>query len=1246
MRRRTLIIIALALLVCLSVPALTVYWVCYTQSGLQWLAGRVSGLRTVRMEFSGLTGQLRGPIHIERFELDHERVHIVATGINADVRLRRVFLQTIDADYVNIASLQIQLKTRTSPESTRPPHFLPQWLRVNARAVSVGKATLTLVSGRQLEARETRAAAVLTGDRVRVKHASVISEGLLLAGDAMLTTGQPLRLKGKIDWSYSPGDQPRWAGQLQADGDLNRLVASGAVTEPLSATFDARLLELTHDWHWEATVEARDFTLKPWSPNSPVNIPSARLAGQGAGERLQLGGTLLPKFPETGPLEIKVTGAFAQRTLHADDLQVLMKSSRTTLSASGDIGFLGGWPQLHLNGTWTALRYPFLGKALVQSKRGQFTLDGKVPYEYSVSADATGWSRTATFTSRGLFDKDSITWHELRAQLLGGQIQSNGSLGFGGKAPWKISADVDGIAPEQIDARFPGRVGFKLDAEGRGFDRSADLEVHLRELHGRLRDQALAGHAHVRLVKETLKVDDTDLSYGAAHLQAHGEYGAQPSLSWDLKVPDFAQLLPDTHGSLNSRGALSGTRAEPQVSGNFSAARFEYGDYRVERLEAQGKLDLADRGASQLQVSASALKWGTRELNSLDITIDGRASEHQVSVKADAQDASLSLRAQSGYADETLSGMISNLDLNIGDAHLKLASPAHFAASRDRLELAQLCLSGSVEHTCGQGEWSRAGPWKVALEASGLPLKILAAGLPRRSEYSGVLAMRANASADTGKPWTGEAQATLADGVFRYERPNGKVESITVGSGEAHLTAKPERFDGTIRLAATDAAGLTGDVSVDRRSSADWKAMPLSGKAHAETHELGFLPILFPQIDRASGRLTSDVQLAGTLGAPEINGSLVIDDGAIDAYTTNMQLREFKARVDLKGNGLTLAASVRAGPGTATLDGEIAWRDRAPHGKLRFKGQDLELVNVPEAQVRVSPDLRFRIEGREIGVDGAVRIPKAMLAPADLSKATLASSDEVIVGGEEPSETGGFQVSAGILIALGNDVRVDSFGLKARVEGNITASAAPNEVSTAIGELKIAEETGKYSAYTRELDIEQGRLIFSGGPVSDPGVDLRASKEFPEAKVGVNVRGTLRNPRLTFWSDPPLPQTQIASMILTGGTLEESQNPGGAPSSSAARTQALAQGSALLASQLGQQLGLNLQDVHVETGSNAEAQLVLGRYLSPRFYVSYGISFTEALNTLKLRYTINDKWTIKSEAGENRSMDLEFKIER
>jgi len=58
---------------------------------------------------------------------------------------------------------------------------------------------------------------------------------------------------------------------------------------------------------------------------------------------------------------------------------------------------------------------------------------------------------------------------------------------------------------------------------------------------------------------------------------------------------------------------------------------------------------------------------------------------------------------------------------------------------------------------------------------------------------------------------------------------------------------------------------------------------------------------------------------------------------------------------------------------------------------------------------------------------------------------------------------------------------------------------------------------GKYTAYGRKLDIERGRLIFTGGPIDNPGIDLRAIKEFPDVKAGVNVRGTLLQPHMTFF---------------------------------------------------------------------------------------------------------------------------------
>ena len=57
-------------------------------------------------------------------------------------------------------------------------------------------------------------------------------------------------------------------------------------------------------------------------------------------------------------------------------------------------------------------------------------------------------------------------------------------------------------------------------------------------------------------------------------------------------------------------------------------------------------------------------------------------------------------------------------------------------------------------------------------------------------------------------------------------------------------------------------------------------------------------------------------------------------------------------------------------------------------------GENLRVVDVPEARIDASPDLDFRIAGREILVKGEVKIPLARIQPADLTNAVLPSADE------------------------------------------------------------------------------------------------------------------------------------------------------------------------------------------------------------------------------------------------------------
>src|SRR3546814_14949833 len=75
------------------------------------------------------------------------------------------------------------------------------------------------------------------------------------------------------------------------------------------------------------------------------------------------------------------------------------------------------------------------------------------------------------------------------------------------------------------------------------------------------------------------------------------------------------------------------------------------------------------------------------------------------------------------------------------------------------------------------------------------------------------------------------------------------------------------------------------------------------------------------------------------------------------------------------------------------------------------------------------------------------------------------------------------------------------------------------------GEINLVD--GHYKAYGQDLTIETGKLIFSGGPVTEPALEVRATRKPTEdVTVGLYVRGTRRKPDFQLFSTPPMPHQQ------------------------------------------------------------------------------------------------------------------------
>ena len=229
------------------------------------------------------------------------------------------------------------------------------------------------------------------------------------------------------------------------------------------------------------------------------------------------------------------------------------------------------------------------------------------------------------------------------------------------------------------------------------------------------------------------------------------------------------------------------------------------------------------------------------------------------------------------------------------------------------------------------------------------------------------------------------------------------------------------------------------------------------------------------------------------------------------------------------------------------------------------------------------------------------------------------------------------------MVLLGESVRVEAYGLKARLDGDVTVSTVPDDVARGNGTIRVAE--GEYKAFGQDVTVTRGLLVYRDTPLSDPQLDIVAERKIKDTDitVAVNVRGSIDNPFIAITSTPSMSSNEALSYLLTGRSIDTLQSGEAANVNQAAESLAVSGGGLLLGG-LGTRLGLD--EVSVEKTGEDDTSVVLGKALSPKLFVSYGISIAEAINTIKLRYTLNERWSVKAESGLEQSADFEYRIER
>lgn len=1297
MRKRWLVAIVAMLMVVALVAAVNSTVV------LRGVAGVIPGLA-----FEGLDGSLAAGIRADRAWWSRGGTTVAVEGLVADweflpALVGRIHLTTLQADSVDVVRTDAGPQERGSARTARglPSRLeLPVHLRVDrleVRGFTLRRGEEVVLAFESIDG----TGLVYAADGFAVERFTADGErvGIELGGSLEPRGRWPLRIDAR--WRASLADRPRLTGTLEASGELDGRIAthasargagsadwSGFVEDAFTAPRaegalvlrEAELAPRTRVTAnlrldgWIAALGFRGDVAVTYGDNPRVN---ANLAGRWGRDLVVIrestlgadgiAGTLAvtgrydwSQVPETGVANLtwrglrapfgdgaaelrldagvvhaRAEGAFGE---HADGRVGLMAD----LDLPDDAGVLRGRARL----VWAALEV-----AAIRSESGSVEVTGtSTDWAGTVSSSVEfGPLEPLSFVATVNGGRDWLRADRFEGDWLDGRLAGQVALEWSDAIEGEADLRLTGIDPGRIAERWRGRIGGRLRGSVKPGAAGVDWRARLDEATGELRSMPFAATVELEGTGATVERIDASASIGETEVVARGRIGDTLDLAWSLSAPDLGRLDPRLAGRIEGEGRFAGTRESPSVTFDFESASVAFEGYGVESASGKGTLDLRGAGDSDFSISVNGVRAGERTIESARVSVVGPRDDMRITASASANDAGLGFALAGAWRDSAFSGRLSGASITReGFPPWTLVRAVDLTISRDVFRIERACWSqqGVGNRACLQGAWRAGSDASVAASLVALPLDRLSAWLPTGFGYEGDLSGDASLEWRAGSPPEIEGRLAATPGAWRQVVRGEPVALLAWREATVEGGFRDGTAHARMRFALEDGGELDADLEIPAFDNAIAPAVerPLRARVIGEFSDFDLLPAFVPDVGSVSGRVRADLTVTGTPNDPLIGGTVVIEDGTTTIPRLGLRLTGLQLAVDGGRESVGVRAEAHSGDGAMVFDGRFAIRDGDLAGEGTLNGENFMASNIPEARVAVSPAVVLKVDGHSVRVDGTIGIPFARIEPRDLTGVVAVSSDQVIVDhvGESGKEER-WRIGARVRMTMG-DVRFDGFGLSAKITGALTAIDEPEVPTRATGELQI--EDGLYAAWGQRLEIERGRLVFTGGPITEPGLDIRATRRPDEdILVGVNIRGTLREPELRLFSEPSMQQSEQLSWLVLGIPLAQSGGSEQALLDNTANTAGLAGGEMVLR-ELGRRLGIG--EIGIDRGDTPEqAELVIGRYLSPRFYIAYGIGIFDPSNSVRLRYHIDRRWSIEAESGqEATSADLLYSIER
>ncbi len=317
-------------------------------------------------------------------------------------------------------------------------------------------------------------------------------------------------------------------------------------------------------------------------------------------------------------------------------------------------------------------------------------------------------------------------------------------------------------------------------------------------------------------------------------------------------------------------------------------------------------------------------------------------------------------------------------------------------------------------------------------------------------------------------------------------------------------------------------------------------SIELSGKRSLDLTADGRLDLkLLSSFDpdfTASGLVTMDLKVGGTLSDPFPHGHLQVANGAVSYAGLPSGLSELNGSLFFtRDRALIETLTARTGGGTLDLKGDATYYKQQLNFNLTALGKDVRLRYPPGVSSTADAELHWVGTRSNSTVSGDIRINKIAVTPGFDFSAYLERSRQFSTVTVANSPLNNVKLDIHVVTAPELQMRTAIARLSGDADLRIRGSVARPAV---LGRVDVLE--GQATFHGTRFTLERGDITFANPVAIEPQLNLQASTHVRSYDLNITVTGTADRLALNYRSEPPLPKSDIIALLALGRASGES----------------------------------------------------------------------------------------------------------